>query len=70
MFGKKSSLNRRLEYMGDKIEILEDKIKILDERYWSLWHKHELLLKHFDLFEHKVPEYTELRTKGGPERGA
>ena len=45
-------------------------IKELQDKYWKLWHKHEVLLKHLGLTEHKIPESTELRIKGGPERGA
>lgn len=43
-------------------------IKNLQDKYWSLYHKHELLLKHLGLTEHTTPETKELRTKGGPER--
>ena len=45
-------------------------IKELHDKYWKLLHKHELLLKHLGLTEHKIPESTELRIKGGPARGA
>ena len=63
MFITKKALDRKLEYAESRLETLED-------RYWSLWHKHEMLLKHFGLSEHTTPASVELRTKGGPERGA
>lgn len=63
MFGKK----RRLEI---ELEDMKNSIKCLENKYWDLWHKHERLLRHLGLSEHKVPEAVELRMKGGPERGA
>ena len=42
-------------------------IKDLQDRYWSLYHKHELLLDHFGLTEITKPETKELRKKRGPE---
>lgn len=47
---------------------LRDDIKCLKDRYWELWHKHELLLTHFGLSENKIPARTELVSKGSPER--
>ena len=63
MFEKKSRLDMRLDALDARIEVVNNK-------YWDLWHKHERLLKHLGLSEHKIPEAIELRTKGGPERGA
>jgi hypothetical protein len=62
MFVKKTVFKDQIEYMSRDI-------KRLEERYWELWHKHEILLSHFGLTEHTIPQKTELRTKGGPERG-
>lgn len=62
MFITKKTLDSKLEYA-------ESRLNTLENQYWSLWHKHELLLKHLGLTEHKIPELVELRTKGGPERG-
>lgn len=61
MFASKRDLDRHTHWV-------EGKIKTLQEKYWVLWHKHETLLKHLGLTEHTVPEKTELRTKGEPER--
>ena len=63
MFATKKELERHIESTQSELRNLQDK-------YWSLWHKHELLLKHFGLKEHTTPEKKELRTKGGPERDA
>ncbi len=63
MFASKKDLKNHIEWV-------ECELKVLGERYWSLYHKHELLLKHFGLTEHTTPETKELRTKGGPEREA
>lgn len=56
--------------LENHIKATEWEIRQLRDRCWDLWHKHERLLKHFGLTEHTTPETTELRTKGGPERGA
>lgn len=63
MFATKKDLNNHFE--STRFELSQ-----LQERYWSLWHKHELLLEHFGLSEYTTPETKELRTKGGPEHGA
>lgn len=63
MFVTKKTLSRHIAFT-------DVEIKNLNERYWSLWHKHELLLKHLGLTECKIPETTELRPKGSPELGA
>ena len=56
--------------MERNIHALQGEIRQVRDRNWELWHKYELLLKHFGLTEHTTPETTELRTKGSPERGA
>lgn len=63
MFASKKDLKAHIQRTEYALTSLQD-------RYWSLWHKHELLLKHFGLTEHTTPETKELRTKGGPEREA
>lgn len=61
MFARKRDLDNHIKWV-------EYEIKTLQDKYWSLWHKHETLLKHLSLTEHEVPAKMELRTKGGPER--
>lgn len=51
------------------IEYMERECRRIDERYWKLYHKHELLLRHLGLVEHEIAAKTELRAKDGPERG-
>ena len=63
MFNTRKKLDAHISSMNYEINALKD-------RYWKLWHKHETLLKHLGLTEHDIPASTELRTKGGPERGA
>ena len=60
---KMFSTRKKLDALRDSTNY---EIKELKEKYWKLWHKHELLLKHLGLTEHKIPESIELRTKGGP----
>ena len=62
MFEKKTRLENELEDMRNSI-------KTLDNKYWDLWHKHERLLRHLGLSEHKIPEAIELRANGGQEPG-
>ena len=62
MFVTKATLDWRLEQR-------DRDIKALEAKYWALWHKHNLLLTHLGLTEIDVPAKTELRTKGGPEKG-
>ena len=62
MFTSKKELNTHIKWA-------EYELKDLREMYWSLWRKHELLLKHFGLEEREIPSRKELRTKGGPEQG-
>ena len=47
---------------------VRNQIDTLNNKYRELWHKHEMLLRHFGLLEHTIPAVKELRTKGGPER--
>ena len=46
-----------------------DSTRSLENRYWELRYKHNELLRHLGLVEVDVPAKTELRIKGGPEKG-
>lgn len=63
MFGfvSKKELKRDVDYMALEMKELRDK-------YLELWHKHERLMHHLGLEEHKYSGI-ELRSKGGPEQG-
>lgn len=40
-------------------------IAMLTQRYWQLYHKHDLLLEHLGLTETLIPAKTELRARVG-----
>ena len=61
MFATKKALERHIASTEYALTNLED-------RYWSLWIRHELLLKHFGLSEHTTPETRELRAGPKPRR--
>lgn len=43
--------------------VMESRFDKLHDKYWELWCKHEILLKHFGLVEVTTPKNTELRPK-------
>ena len=58
--------NAKLEYY---IKLQDDEIRRIERKIWDIQGKHERLLAHLGLQEVTSPQITELRTKGGPERG-
>ena len=53
MFASRKALNTNIHLTNLRIEEL-------NKRYWALWHRHELLLKHLGLTETVSPEKRQL----------
>lgn len=54
-------MGKKKQNLYSPTQWVEQEIKTLHDRYWSLWHKHERLLKHLGLTEQDVPAKKELR---------
>lgn len=51
------------------LKIQDEEIRRLEANIWEMQGKHARLLAHLGLHEETRPKITELRKKGGPERG-
>lgn len=60
MFVTKARLEQVTEYH-------ERELKRVERKLWDLQYKHDRLLAHLGLIEHREPEKILLRSKGGPE---
>lgn len=60
MFFTEKATKRDVDYLAKELSLMNDK-------YWSLWNKHERLMKHLGLVEYEKSGF-EIRAKGGPEQ--